>query len=257
MEGDAVYAGKRFGRLTCAEPDDHGMWLCRCDCGGEIRTDAAMLQSGVITSCGCKKSRCLNLKGQRFGHLMVENPIQERAADHSVLWFCRCDCGNHIIASSSQLRGRHTTSCGCGRLDNARRSMTHIDGTCVESLFSGTLFRSNTSGYRGVSLRNGRWQAYITYARKMMRLGSYDTVEEALAARKQAEEQIRRRLESLMADSAEDEVPLKLKGDLLGGAGNETLPRRKRKPAGDAGEETPLKLNAESTAGVRSKNEAL
>ena len=76
MEGDAVYAGKRFGRLTCAELDNEGMWLCRCDCGGEIRTDAAILQSGVITSCGCKKSRCLNLKGQRFGHLVVENPIQ-------------------------------------------------------------------------------------------------------------------------------------------------------------------------------------
>ena len=239
MKRDAVYAGKRFGRLTCAEPDDHGMWRCRCDCGGEIHADAAMLQSGVITSCGCKKSRCLNLKGQRFGHLVVENPIQERAADHSVLWLCRCDCGGYNIASSSELRSRHTTSCGCGRLDNARRSMTHIDGTCMESILSKTLFRSNTSGYRGVSQRNGRWQAYITYARKMKRLGSYDTVEEALAARKQAEEQIRWRLEKLLSDGAEDEAPLRLRGESGTGRGDKSSP----------------KMSAEPAAGAKSKNE--
>ena len=169
-----------------------------------------MLQSGVIASCGCRKSRCINLKGERFGRLTVENPLPERAADHSVLWRCRCDCGRTIAASSHKLRAHCTTSCGCRRLEAARSGMTHVDGTCVESILSGTLFRNNTSGYRGVSQRNGRWQAYITYARKMVRLGSYDTVEEALAARAWAEEQIRRRLENLLADGAEDE-PLRQK----------------------------------------------
>ena len=183
MKREAVCAGRRFGRLTCVEPDEEGGWLCRCDCGGEIHADAAMLQSGVIASCGCRKSRCINLKGERFGRLTVENPLPERAADHSVLWRCRCDCGRTIAASSHKLRAHCTTSCGCRRLEAARSGMTHVDGTCVESILSGTLFRNNTSGYRGVSQRDGRWQAYITYARKMVRLGSYDTVEEALAAR--------------------------------------------------------------------------
>mgnify|MGYP002591470764 CR=1 FL=1 len=106
--------------------------------------------------------------------------------------------------------------------------MTHVDGTCVESILSGTLFRNNTSGYRGVSQRKGRWQAYITYARKMVRLGSYDTVEEAPAARAWAEEQIRR-LENLLADGAEDE-PLRLRLEAAG-AGDELPLRQKIKPA--------------------------
>lgn len=46
----------------------------------------------------------------------------------------------------------------------------------------------------------------------MVRLGSYDTLEEALAARAWAEEQIRQRLEKLLAGGAEDE-PLRLRGE--------------------------------------------
>ena len=103
--------------------------------------------------------------------------------------------------------------------------MTHIDGTCVESILSKRLFRNNTSGYRGVSQRNGRWQAYITYARRMVRLGSYDTVEEALVARRRAEVQIRRRLENLLSGGAKDETPLRLRIESSAdmGSRNETV----------------------------------
>lgn len=254
MKREAVCAGRRFGRLTCVEPDEEGGWLCRCDCGGEIHADAAMLQSGVIASCGCRKSRCINLKGERFGRLTVENPLPERAADHSVLWRCRCDCGRTIAASSHKLRAHCTTSCGCRRLEAARSGMTHVDGTCVESILSGTLFRNNTSGYRGVSQRNGRWQAYITYARKMVRLGSYDTVEEALAARAWAEEQIRRRLENLLADGAEDE-PLRLRLEAAG-AGDELPLRQKIKPAVGSGGKSSRKLDGKP-AGAGSQNETV
>ena len=254
MKRDAVCAGRRFGRLTCIESDEEGGWLCRCDCGGEIHADAAMLQSGVIASCGCKKSRCINLKGERFGRLTVENPLPERAADHSLLWRCRCDCGRTIATSSHKLRAHRTTSCGCRRLEAARSGMTHVDGTCVESILSGTLFRNNTSGYRGVSRRNGRWQAYITYARKMVRLASYDTVEEALAARAWAEEQIRRRLENLLADDAEDE-PLRLRLEAAG-AGDELPLRQKIKPAVGSGGKSSRKLSGKP-AGTGSQNETV
>ena len=225
MGRDAVCAGRRFGHLTCVEPDDEGEWRCRCDCGGEICVDEAMLLSGVITSCGCKKSRCINLKGERFGRLVAESPLTKRDVDNSVRWLCRCDCGNYIVASSNKLRTRHTASCGCARLAAMRDGMTHIDGTCVESILSKRLFRNNTSGYRGLSQRNGRWQAYITYARRMVRLGSYDTVEEALVARRRAEVQIRRRLENLLSGGAKDETPLRLRIESSAdmGSRNETV----------------------------------
>jgi hypothetical protein len=51
------------------------------------------------------------------------------------------------------------------------------------------LFRNNTSGYRGVSKKNKKWQAYVSNNRKKIYLGYFDTAEEAAqaAAAKRAE----------------------------------------------------------------------
>lgn len=55
-----------------------------------------------------------NLVGQRFGRLVVI----ERAGSNksgSVLWNCKCDCGNeHVVASGKLVQGK-TKSCGCFR----------------------------------------------------------------------------------------------------------------------------------------------
>ena len=48
--------------------------------------------------------------------------------------------------------------------------------------------KNNTSGVAGVSkTSSGRWRARITVNRKEIRIGTYDTIEEAIAARKDAE----------------------------------------------------------------------
>lgn len=52
--------GQRFGLLIAVErvrSRDHqdGIWLCRCDCGGERRTGVHLLTSGKTTNCGCKR----------------------------------------------------------------------------------------------------------------------------------------------------------------------------------------------------------
>ncbi|HJB28112.1 MAG TPA: AP2 domain-containing protein [Candidatus Blautia faecavium] len=49
---------------------------------------------------------------------------------------------------------------------------------------------NNTSGVRGVSYRKnrGKWRAYIKIKRKNIHLGNFDTKEDAIAARKAAEE---------------------------------------------------------------------
>lgn len=50
---------------------------------------------------------------------------------------------------------------------------------------------SNVSGYKGVSRRSsGRYRAYITVMYKKKMLGTFDTKEEALAARKAAEREL-------------------------------------------------------------------
>lgn len=57
-------------------------------------------------------NRVNNLTGQRFGRLIV---IKEsgRAKSRSVIWLCKCDCGNYHKVESRILTSGHTLSCGC------------------------------------------------------------------------------------------------------------------------------------------------
>lgn len=56
--------------------------------------------------------RLVELTGQRFGRLLVLRRSFSKPSRHS-LWCCRCDCGNSIIASATNLKTGHTRSCGC------------------------------------------------------------------------------------------------------------------------------------------------
>lgn len=48
---------RRFGHLVVLEKAGNykklTIWLCRCDCGKEIKALAHQLKSGLVTSCGC------------------------------------------------------------------------------------------------------------------------------------------------------------------------------------------------------------
>jgi hypothetical protein len=53
-------AGKKFGKLTAiqragATKDGLALWLCKCDCGGQIESTATSLKNGTTVSCGCIK----------------------------------------------------------------------------------------------------------------------------------------------------------------------------------------------------------
>lgn len=49
--------GRRFNKLTvikrAGSQNNNAMWLCKCDCGNEIRVISASLTSGNTKSCGC------------------------------------------------------------------------------------------------------------------------------------------------------------------------------------------------------------
>ena len=62
----------------------------------------------------------IDLTGQPFGRLIV---IREAGRKNGhVAWLCKCDCGNELVVSGSDLRNEHTQSCGCLRLE---RITTH------------------------------------------------------------------------------------------------------------------------------------
>ena len=65
-------AGQRFGRLVVLSSKGtnnfrKALWLCRCDCGGELVVVAGHLRSGNTKSCGCLQVASVVRKNFRHG----------------------------------------------------------------------------------------------------------------------------------------------------------------------------------------------
>lgn len=137
----------------------------------------------------CRKK--LDLTGQRYGKLTVLAPAENIGG--RTAWLCRCDCGRETVVTTRHIRSGHTKSCGCQNGLGGPRTvlgLTYIDGTCVEMLAAKTVRRNNTSGVPGVDWRASkqRWRAMICFKGRRYYLGSYARFEDAVKARKEAEE---------------------------------------------------------------------
>ena len=78
----------------------------------------------------------IDLTGQRFGRLTVKQR-GSNAKDGRIQWICICDCGAPIEVRSYALKGGHTKSCGCFRLEVLKRANT-IHGHVFKYLVSST-----------------------------------------------------------------------------------------------------------------------
>lgn len=58
------------------------------------------------------KQSIVDLSEKVFGKLTVMYPTDKRAS-RSVVWHCKCECGNEVDVSSVDLQRKHTKSCGC------------------------------------------------------------------------------------------------------------------------------------------------
>ena len=72
------------------------------------------------------------------------------------------------------------------------RNLHYKYGTCLELLRPNLMYRTNTSGVKGVyySKTRGKWIAQIMFRNKCYYLGGYDTIEDAAQARREAEKQV-------------------------------------------------------------------
>lgn len=117
-----IEIGFRVGKLTVTAPtsqrkNGYTIWTCACDCGGSIQLDTRTLQRGTVRDCGCETKVTpgqKDLTGQRYGCLVCLEPTQGRSEyDGTVVWRCKCDCGNTCLASCGQLMRGYKKSCGC------------------------------------------------------------------------------------------------------------------------------------------------
>ena len=69
--------GRRYGRLTALYRDGwsnswHAMWVCRCDCGNEVRVFKENLVRGRTRSCGCLRRETLR-NNRRHGSALEQS----------------------------------------------------------------------------------------------------------------------------------------------------------------------------------------
>jgi hypothetical protein len=62
----------------------------------------------------------LNLVGNKYGRLTVLGFAYVKQGN--ACWYCRCECGNEIIALGCNLRSGNTTSCSCYNKEIANKS---------------------------------------------------------------------------------------------------------------------------------------
>jgi hypothetical protein len=72
-----------------------------------------------------RTGRFKDLTGQKFGRLYVIK-IYGRNKSGSVLWLCRCDCGQYTRSNGCNLRSGGSKSCGCLHREIVRNSPTRF-----------------------------------------------------------------------------------------------------------------------------------
>ena len=171
-------------------------WKCQCECGNKIYYTSRQLQINRPKSCGCLKSP--NIVGKKYGRLTVVAKTDKSDSNGNRYYDCLCKCGNHKLVTAHDLNCGTVKSCGCLAIDSnlilgqklgeATRKAC-IDGTNVNNLTSGKP-KTNTSGTKGVTWDESRqkWVAQLCFKQKRYFLGRYSSYEDAVKARKAAEE---------------------------------------------------------------------
>lgn len=132
-----------------------------------------------------KNTTRLDLTNQRYGKLTVLRPVPNIGT--RTAWLCRCECGTELVVKTVHLRNGHVRTCGCVSIKDR---VTLVDGTCVEMLQASTVRKNNTSGVSGVEWQSKeqRWRATICFKGKRHYLGRFARLEDAIKARKDAED---------------------------------------------------------------------
>lgn len=198
--------GQRFGRLVVVSEEEpcHGRvaWACRCDCNNAVVVMSYHLRSGHTQSCGCLRKE--RLAQANTTHEMIHT---REYGVWSQMWG---RCTNRNNKSYKRYGGRGITVCDSwNRFEAFYADM----GPCPEGLtiervdnngnyepsncrwvdyFTQANNRrkriDNTTGVVGVYRDRGSWRAMITRMKKTHYLGNFSSIEDAIAARKEAEQ---------------------------------------------------------------------
>ena len=112
----AVVAGRKYGMLTAVCPTDKRsntsvVWEWKCDCGNTVYKTLRDVKQVKNPNCGCKPR--FDITGDRYGALVAVRPTGERKYT-SVVWEWKCDCGNTVCRTLTEVKQMANKDCGCG-----------------------------------------------------------------------------------------------------------------------------------------------
>lgn len=155
----------------------------------------------VSSSWNVERMCVMDLIGRKFGRLkVISNSRRKGYVD------CECDCGNKIQVRATSLTKtkQPTRSCGCLRKEIVSRTGSSTITTNGKKIYDANRKyqtnvaiieskeppRNNTSGFKGVSWDSARqkWVAYISIHRRRIHIGRFDNIDDAVLARRKAED---------------------------------------------------------------------
>lgn len=206
--------GKRFGKLYVIGRDGYlnnqKAWLCRCDCGNEVRVRSFDLRN-CTRSCGCLRYEidriqteyridgdtaiCYARDGTEF---YVDSEDVNRIKDKPWYVSPRGYLVTSILSENKNLTFLHRYI--MGEIEGGKE-IDHKDGnklnnrknnlricTRQENIWNIKNRPTNKYGFTGVDIHNGKWRARISYNNRLMDVGYYKTYKDAVMARYNAEQ---------------------------------------------------------------------
>lgn len=213
MKRKFVKIGENNGKIYVSGVADRSYRAYDCTCTVCGRTFTATGQDVFKysdTGCGeCRKKQLDEARmdeaqkyiGQKFGMLEIigVSGYKKVYGLNRLMVSCRCcKCGDIAEYIFSRLKSGEVKQCKhCSRLNlktgHKIAQDSRVDSTSV-LLINGKrkTNKNSTTQHNGVSFmaQSGKYRAYINFRRKQYYLGVYDKLEDAVAARKEAEKEI-------------------------------------------------------------------
>lgn len=206
--------GQVFGRLTVIKEAEQQTksgqyaWVCKCSCGGDAVVAGHDLRKGHTQSCGCLQKERTSKAKKTHG---MRHSREYNIWTH-VLRRCRCENAHNY----GRYGGRGITVCDRWKsFENFFADMGECpDGFSIERVDNNGIYEpgnciyadiftqaknkrtrvDNKSGFPGIYWYPfkgiNKWVATITRRRKVHRLGYFEKLEDAIAARKEAEQRL-------------------------------------------------------------------
>lgn len=207
--------GQKFGMLTVLGfSKSNGkvrLWKCRCECGNVKDIKTSSLTSGGTISCGCYRKNRLGEASKKQNHYELYGDfIVGHTTDgfiflfstedyETVLQYCWSTSNKRVrtningknvflhrlvLNATNDYEVDHING---NTFDNRRSNLRLV--TRQENMMNTKRRENNTSGKKGVYFRQdtNKWSAEIVYNKQHFSLGCFNTFEEAVKAREEAE----------------------------------------------------------------------